>query len=144
MADNVCYSCSTGGELSGTVQIKKIDKIINSNYSVLAVFTLLLIITVISFYYIFTLLYAELKTYFGFKKKSLKQDDEYYDDMIDMKYDVSNYYDANKKQFIKSVNKEYSEYNKDKSDYIRSNFNKDNDDVVNEKTLFFKKYDNYK
>jgi predicted membrane protein len=143
MAD-VCYSCSSGGDLSGTVQLKKIDKIINNNYSVLGVFALLLVITIISFYYIFTLLYAELKSYFNFRKnKSLKQDEEYYDDMVDMKYDVSNYYDNNKKQFIKNINKEYSVYNKDKSDYIRSNFNKDNDDVVNGKTIFFKKYDDY-
>lgn len=143
MAD-VCYSCSSGGDLSGTVQIKKIDKIINNNYSVLAVFALLLVITIISFYYIFTLLYAELKAYFGFrKKKSLKQDEEYYDDMIDMKYDVTNYYDNNKKQFIKNINKEYSTYNNDKSNYIRSNYNKDNDDIVNGKTILFKKYDDY-
>ena len=139
---NRCYGGSTA-DLTGAVQLKQIDKIINTNYSMLGVFLLLFIISIIAFYYIFTLLYKELKIFMGLsKKRIIKNDDEYYDETNDMKYDVSNYYIKEKQNFLKTMKKEYKEYNDTKSDYIRKNFSIDNDDIINEKILF-DKYDDY-
>lgn len=142
MESPVCYKCSGGMDISGTVQLKQIEKIIGTNYSILGIFILLLIVSIISFYYIFSLLYRELKMFLGFKKKAIHDDQEYYDDTKDLKYNVSNYYDKGKQDFLNNMKKEYKDYNDFKSNYIRTNFNTDNNDLIDEKILF-NKYDNY-
>ncbi len=52
------------------------------------------------------------------------------------------YYEDGKQKFVKEMKSAYNDYNKEKTQYIRKAFNKENDDAVNEEVLF-RKYDDY-
>lgn len=139
---STCRRCNIP-DTNDILQLKKLNKIISNNYAILLVFLLLLGLFGLSFYYIVNLLYSQVSLFFrSQKKKSIKDDDEYYDDMF-IPNDMTKYYDAKKKNFIKDLNTEYKEYNEEKTKQIKNNFNLANDDIINEKNIFFNKYDDY-
>lgn len=139
---STCRRCNIP-DTNDILQLKKLNKIISNNYAILLVFLLLLGLFGLSFYYIVSLLYSQVSLFFrSQKKKSIKDDDEYYDDMF-IPNDMTKYYDAKKKNFIKDLNTEYKEYNEEKTKQIKNNFNLANDDIINEKNIFFNKYDDY-
>jgi hypothetical protein len=68
-------------------------------------------------------------------------DDEVYDD-DDTVTDTTRYFGPGKKRFIKEMDAQYNEYNQQKSEYIKTTYNKPSDDVV-DKSALYKKYDSY-
>lgn len=138
---STCHTCNVA-DTNDVLQFKKLNKIISNNYAILFLFLLLLALFGLSFYYIASLLYAQISLFFKSKKKKVFDDDEYYDSSF-IQDDVTKYYDTKKKNFIKELNKEYKEYNEEKTKQIQNIFNLDNDDIINEKNIFFNKYDNY-
>lgn len=71
-------------------------------------------------------------------------DEEYPDDPKKEMEPAINYYDENKRDFIKNMSVVHKDYNKEKAQYIKSvNKNAEDMDGVNEKILF-RDYDKYK
>lgn len=71
---------------------------------------------------------------------SSAQDNEL-DDTVNTKMADSKF-DKSTNDFYKSVEEKYNTYNKEKTEYIRTTYEKDNDDIIDRK-LLFPQYDNY-
>lgn len=144
-----CYNC--GGNVADTTgmnQIKKLERLITDNYTVIIISIILLIVLFICLKYFGTQIYTSIKRYrqTAIKVKSalpnVTEDTEIYDE-DDKPYDISKYFDQGKNDFVKSMEDAYKDYNKLKSDYIRTTYSKNNDDLVNKDTVFYGKYDDY-
>ncbi len=136
----------SGKDAGPFVYIEMCQKMIAENYGLL--FLLLLLVTVLVFILIYFI--SEMKTSLSLYWKSLPegkktphssaQDDELEDTvntkMADSKFDKST------NDFYKSVEEKYNTYNKEKTEYIRTTYEKDNDDIIDRK-LLFPQYDNY-
>ena len=134
--------------MSGVTQIKKIEKLIADNYTVICLcIGIVIILALVVWYFgkqMFEVIKNYRKSYVSMKGNmpSTSEDSEIYDD-DEKVYDVSQYFEPGKTDFVKAVETAYKDYNTLKSDYIRSNHMDDNDDVIDKDTIFYKKYDDY-
>jgi len=146
-----CYNCGGNlADLSGTSQIKKIERLIADNYTVIGICIVIVIGLSVIVWHFGSQIYETIKNY---KQSVLKfkgttsssktiEDNEVYDE--DAKpYDTTKYFESGKQDFVKSMETAYKDYNSLKSDYLRTNNKVANDDVVGKDTIFYKKYDDY-
>lgn len=147
-----CYNC--GGnltDLTGTSQLKKIERLIADNYTIIGICIVIVSVLSLVAWYFGSQLKEILKNYKNSliklkgttKSAKIDADNEVYDDEASKPYDMTKYLDPGKQDFIKNMKNAYKEYNTLKSDYIRTNNKSDNDDVINKDTIFYKKYDDY-
>ncbi len=147
-----CYNC--GGnltDLTGTAQIKKIERLIADNYTVIGICILIVSVLSLVAWYFGSQMYQTIKNYkkslIKFKgteqTKEFTADNEVYDDEATKPHDMSKYFNAGKQDFVKTMENAYKDYNTLKSEYLRTNNKTDNDDVINKDTIFYKKYDDY-
>lgn len=130
-----------------------ITKMLSDNYTLLIVFAILFLIL------LFVLLYFGKQCYNAYKmyKKSngdappVNVDNEIYpldvedpaDPLDNLNItDPNEYRDPEEKKFYKDVDTIYKDYNTEKTNYIKSTYNRDNDDEINEK-IIYSKYDSY-
>ncbi len=144
-----CYNC--GGNVADTTgmnQIKKLERLIADNYTVIVICIILSIVLFICLKYFGTQIYEVIQRY---RKSAIQvksglpdvtEDTEIYDE-DDKPYDISKYFGQGKNDFVKSMEDAYKDYNKLKSDYIRTTYSKTNDDVIDKDTVFYGKYDDY-
>ena len=128
-----------------------ITKMLQDNYTLLIIFAILCIIL------IGILLYFSqqcMEAYNMYKQSTLgavpvNVDNEVYpldaSDPLDslVTTDPNKYRDPEEQKFYKDVDTIYKDYNKEKTNYIKSTYNRDNDDEINEK-MIYSKYDSYK
>jgi hypothetical protein len=121
-----------------------IKRMLSDNYTLLFVFLFITIILVLILVYFFKQIQFTLKNYKKFignnETINTDTDNEIIDD--DNITDPSKYQDPNKTSFYKSVKDLYNEYNTEKTNYIKTTYNKENDDYINEK-MEYKTYDDY-
>lgn len=133
-------------DLSGTVMMRRLNKLISDNYSLILVSILVFIIPIVMIVYFGRQMADSIKLYkkavvsgTGTSKKD-PEDKELYED--DVYFDNTKYYDANKADFLKEMKSTYKEYNKEWDDYIKKTYASKNDDHIDQSVLY-KKYDNY-
>jgi hypothetical protein len=143
----VCDNTTAGvPDLSGTVMLRRLNKIISDNYSLILVSILVFIVPVVMIVYFGRQMADSIKLYkkavvsgTGNTKKQ-PEDTELYED--DVYFDNTKYFEANKSDFLKEMQATYKNYNKEKDEYIKKTYAAKNDDVIDQSVLY-KKYDNY-
>lgn len=147
-----CYNC--GGnltDLTGTAQIKKIERLIADNYTIIGICIVLVIVLSLVAWYFGSQLLETIKSY---KKSLIKArgsdksatveiDNEIYDEEATKPYDMTKYLEPGKQDFVKTMEDAYKDYNNLKTEYLRSNNKSENDDLITKDTIFYKKYDEY-
>lgn len=149
MSSTPCYTCGGNvADMSGVAQLKRIERLIADNYTVIGLSVGISVLLFIIIWYFGKQMYEVIrnyrKSYISLKSSmpSTTDDSEIYDD-DDKVYDVAQYFDPGKNDFVKAVETAYKDYNKLKTDYIRTNHMDDNDDTIGKDTMFYKKYDDY-
>lgn len=150
----ICLTCTGGvNDLTGVPQLKKIERMISDNYTLIFIsFILLLILFLITWYF-----GSQLKeTIDIYRKASVKfndtlainaskiggtDDSEVYDD--DGAFvDTTKYFGAGKTDFVDKMKLAYKDYNKQKAEYIKTTYSTIDDDIIDTSTMY-KKYDDY-
>ena len=145
---------------------KIISKLISDNYMVLIIYIVVILFCIAVLYYFGNSIYKTIRNYYKYSKTievSPSQTDNQYDvgaddevyqkleESIDKKrgfykFDVRNdseeHIRQTKREFIEDIKKRYEEYNKLKSDYILTTYNKQNDDIIDQNILY-DKHDDY-
>ena len=141
--------CSVPGVDVPELMIKGgIAKMLSDNYTLLILFFVLGAFIILVLYYFVSQLLDALKDY---KKNSgntvtvnaqdsVEEIDP--DDPDAVPEDPNKYTDGNKQTFYKNVDSTYSTYNKEKTQYVKATYGKDNDDKI-DNTIEYKKYDDY-
>lgn len=135
----------TGKDAGPFVYIEMCQKMITDNYGLLFLLLILVVVLVFLLIYFISEMKTSLSLYWkslpeGKLKSATAQDDEI-DDTINTKM-ATNKFDQSTKDFYKSVEEKYNIYNKEKTNYIKTTYEKDNDDIIDRKMLF-PQYDNY-
>ena len=159
---------ATDPNIMNVVNRKILTSIIKDNYAVIVIFIILSVLLVLILYYFIKHLVTTLKNYKKYNRRlelapaptnnqyDIKADDEIYKkeeeedikENIDMpvkyqvKEDPMDYNPKGKKDFLKDVTSTYDDYNVLKSQYIKTTYNRYNDDVIDENILF-SKHDDY-
>jgi hypothetical protein len=134
-------------DFSGSAQLKKIERMISDNYTIIVISFVTLILLFIIIKYFAKQIYNTIHRYrmsYGMDKKDkavIVDDSEIYDE-DDPPIDTTKYFDAGKTDFVKNLETAYKNYNKLKGEYIRTTYNTDNDDTIDQKALYGK-YDDY-
>lgn len=135
-------------DLTEVMNRAHINRLLSDNY------TMIIIFIIISAALTFVLVYFVKdvrRTIYEHNKNTLKsevpksdQDEVYVDDggAETAATDPAKYQEANKVKFFKDVDQVYKDYNLGKTDYIKSGFNKENDDYIDAR-MAYKKYDEY-
>jgi uncharacterized protein YozE (UPF0346 family) len=159
MSTASCQTCigNSGNDLTGVSQLKKIERMISDNYTMIFISFLLIIILLLVIWHFYSDLRDTLKNYYKIMQNktsqkgkailagssaSFPEDEEDYDDEPSY-LDSTAYFESGKADFAKKMDSTYKEYNKEKTDYIRSTHRIDNDDVVDTSSVLYKKYDDY-
>lgn len=153
-------------DLDFTVYQNKLSRIITDNYTIIVVFLIITIFLAMIIWYFARNLQTTLRNYRKFGKKfdispaptdnqyDKAADDENYDNNkkdVDMdvglmqvasREDPNDFMPKGKKDFIENVTNKYTDYNKEKTSYIRSTRKSTNDDIINDKMLY-RKHDDY-
>jgi hypothetical protein len=141
MAEPKCYNCGQVdiADLSGTGQLQQMNKMIADHYTVIIVSIIIIIVMCFVIYYFAKELVNVFKKY----KKAYFENTTIYNNTDDEIYDdeqvISNtarFYDANKHEFVKEIERAYSDYNKTKTSSIRREYSKPNDDVIDHGILY--------
>ena len=133
-----------------------ITKMLKDNYTLLIIFAILFLILVGILLYFGQQCMDAYKMYkqsSGGSSPSTNVDSEVYPidpadptsdplDSLAGVTDPNKYKDAEEQKFYKDVDTIYKDYNKEKTSYIKSTYNRDNDDEINEK-MIYSKYDSY-
>ncbi len=148
-----CYNCGGNlADLSGTAQIKKIERLIADNYTIIGICIVITLGLSFIIWYFGSQIYETIKNY---KKSVIKYqgtdttaqkldlDNEVYDEDGAQPTDITKYFDSGKQDFVKTMDNAYKDYNTLKTDYLRTYNKSENDDVVNKDTIFYRKYDDY-
>lgn len=147
--------------------VDDIKTLINDNYNMLIVYTVLVICLLCILIFICNDIYNIIKNYLRFKNlqavkeksKSLldtstnNPKDPAGDDETYPIYDEDNPYVAigkkpkdykpeNEKAFFRNIDNKYKEYNTQKREYIKHKYSRNDDDIIND-TLLYPKYDDY-
>jgi len=144
-----CYTCNNGNpltDLTGIQQLHKINKIISDDYTTVFISILLIIGFLIVIYYFGKQLILTLSSYYKqassvSAKVDPKQDSELYDD-TGLVIDPDQYFEPGKLDFVENMQKVYKEYNKEKAEYIKNVYKRQDDDVIDTSTLY-QQYDDY-
>ena len=142
-----CYNCGQAdvSDLSGTGQLNQMNKMIADHYTVIIISVVIIIVMGFVIYYFG----KELVNVFRKYKKSHHEkisiypttDEEIYDDEQVIS-NTSRFYDANKYEFVKEIERAYSDYNKTKTSSLRKEFSKVNDDMIDH-SIFYTTNDDY-
>ncbi len=150
--------CNTDSGLDNTVSsLMNIRKMIADNYSILFVYLLLLSIIVFVLYYFGKQLIVLIHQYYANKATQIKTtlpmsnntedaaaDSNNYDSDAELPPDnMNDYMEPGKKNFVKSLDKVYQDYNAKMDDFMHSIGKPDNDNKV-DSGVFFKAHDDYK
>lgn len=143
-----------------------LKKLISNNYVVLFLFVIVIGVASLVLYYFGNNMYKTLRDYRKNNKKfelgpspsdnqyDVTADNEVYQNIADTtekKYGIyrvdpnsnsEDYIRQNKRDFLDDIKNRYDEYNTLKSDYILTTYNKTNDDIIDQNTLY-EKHDNY-
>jgi predicted PurR-regulated permease PerM len=122
-----------------------ISKMLSDNYTLLIIFVIIIGILLFLTTYFINQIKTTLKDYNRNIQKigsTINTEDEVYIDEPEV-LDPNTYQDPNKQQFYKNVDTVYKEYNKEKTNYIKSTYNKENDDSI-DRNIVYSKYDDYK
>jgi len=154
MSTPSCQTCAGAiNDLTGIAQLRKIERMISDNYTIIFISFLLIVILIFILWYFSTQLHETLKIYYkaagkrnedivGKASTSYNPDDaEDYDDEPTY-IDSTTHFDSGKAEFVKNMNDAYKEYNKEKADYIRTTYSIDNDDDINTSAMY-SKHDDY-
>jgi len=148
-----CYSCATNmADATGAAQLKRINKIISDNFTVIVLCFFAICLLIFMIWFFGRSLHTVVKNWYDVRTKLdntnnannatiLNDDTEVYDDEDEMLTNIM-ITDPNKTDFVKSMETAYKDYNRLKSEYIQSNYTRENDDVINQSS-FYKKYDDY-
>lgn len=137
----------TGMDLTEVMNKAHISRLLSDSYTMLIIFV---VITVALTFVLVYFIKEVRRTIYEHNKNVLKseapkndQNEVYADDDPDAEIaDPTKYQDASKIKFFKDVDKVYKDYNLEKTTYIKSGFNKENDDYI-DKRMAYKKYDEY-
>lgn len=137
----------TGMDLIEVMNRAHISRLLSDNYTMLIVFVFI----TAALGWVLTYFVKELKkTIYDYRRYTLKsevpksdQDEVYTDNNDELQVsDPSKYQEANKIKFFNDVDQVYKDYNVEKTTYIKSGFNKENDDYIDGR-MSYKKYDDY-
>lgn len=123
-----------------------ISRLLSDNYTLLIIFIIVTIVLIIVLIYFVKQVQSALKDYYNNIIASdipTNIDNEVYNEEESKETNTSKFQDPNKLKFYKGMTKVYNSYNVEKSNYIKSTYNRDSDDNIND-TVIYKKYDNYK
>lgn len=152
MSTPTCQTCiGNVNDLTGVAQLKRIERMISDNYTVIFVSFILILLLGLILWYFSSQLRDTLKGYYkAVSKKNAdlvsktppaKEDLEDYDD--EQTYiDTTTYFEPGKADFVTKMTNAYKEYNESKADYIRTTYGEDDGDPVDTNTLY-SKYDKY-
>lgn len=153
-------------DLQSIINRNMIGTLLKDNYTILVIFIILTVFLILILYYFGNNMRNTLKMYYKFNKKmelapqptdnqyDIQADDEMYSkDENDINKDIGLYHlqgrdepmeyiNKGKKDFLANVKTTYNDYNTEKSKYIKTTYNKPNDDIVDEDVLF-SKHDDY-
>ena len=152
LIEPICVSC-TGPlhDLTGIAQLKKIERMISDNYTIIFICIIILFILGLILWYFS----SELKnTLYAYRKAYIKlnenlainvsagvDDAEIYDN--DGEYiDTNKYFEAGKLDFVAKMKVAYKDYNKQKADYIKNTYSSLDDDAI-DTTAMYSKHDDY-
>ena len=149
-----CDPNGCAGVPSGIVVLKKLDYMINDNYTLLGILVISLIILGLALSYFLKSLTQTLNTYMkalkrkeptsGDNPRSSEDDNYKYFELVKDDPDKvqPEHMEAGKHEFTKRVGDAYTEYNKLKSEYLKQTYNEESDDVIDNRMLY-KSYDKY-
>ena len=141
-----CYSCGANvNDATGMSQLQKLNRMISDNYTIVVIAIIILIIIVFVIKYFAGQIVQVMKNYKRASREkqdnSAQLDQEIYDP--DSKIgDPKLYFDKPKSEYVKDLEQKFKEYNNLKDDYVKTNFSKMNDDLVDSRILY-KKNDSY-
>jgi predicted PurR-regulated permease PerM len=122
-----------------------ISKMLSDNYTLLIIFIIIIGLLLFLAIYFINQIKTTVKDYNRNIQKTgstINTENEVYLDEPEV-LDPNTYQDPNKQQFYKNVDTVYKEYNKEKTNYIKSTYNKENDDSIDNR-IIYSKYDDYK
>ena len=152
-----CSACAPEGchKMGGAMILKKLQNMLNDNYTMLIVMIVLLSLLGLALWYFINSLKNTLVNYYKNKKvldvasnsigdisnnqHDTKADNEiYYETPSEdpNKKDPSTFIPKEKQEFIKKVETDYKDINDYKTKYISDTYDKDNDDVIDAKILY--------
>lgn len=152
MSTSSCQTCiGNVKDLTGVAQLKKIERMISDNYTIIFISFILIILLGLILWYFSSQLIQTLKGYYkavGKKNANVvsrtppaKEDLEDYDD--DQAYvDTTTYFEPGKADFVTKMTSAYKEYNEGKSEYIRTTYGVEDGDNI-DTTALYSKYDKY-
>lgn len=157
---------SADPDLRSLINRKLINSLITDNYTVLIIFVILFVFIVLIIFYFSSHLRTVLSEYRKYNRKlelaPAPSNNQYDPDADNERYDKDepgekgdlrlyntqirddpmDYINKGKKDFIADVKTKYGDYNELKSQYIKTTYKKDNDDVIDD-NIMFGKHDDY-
>jgi hypothetical protein len=152
MSTSSCQTCiGNVNDLTGMAQLKKIERMISDNYTIIFISFILIILLGLMLWYFSSQLTETLKEYYkavgkrnaGVVSKTppAKEDLEDYDD--EQTYvDTTTFFEPGKADFVTKMTNAYKEYNEGKTEYIRTTYGEEDGDNV-DTTALYSKYDKY-
>lgn len=149
-----CSSCGTNiNDFSGTSQLLKIQRMISENYLMIFVCIVMLIIIGYMLYFTINQIVDCVRVYHkainvqnvigvSFKSNNIQDNEVYESETPYNAFDPINHFEPGKAEFMSNLEKRYDDYNTAKSKYILSTYERTNDDIVDQKTLY-KEHDDY-
>ncbi len=137
-----CALETSGKQMTSNVSMK-ITKMISNNYSMLAIYVVLMIALFIILWFFVKTTWRTLSSYYALKgdvpKKNIENDYNYDEESLE---DPSKYMDPGKKRFVAEVDKTYRSYNEAMDANIKSSGRVDNDNMM-DKSILFRNHDDY-
>jgi hypothetical protein len=163
MACDPCKPATCDGLPQGMVLIKKLENMINDNYTLIFLWFVITIILGLSLYYFFNSIKKTLQSFWNARKElnsksssasqasnnpRIATDDDYtyYEDAKEepVNVDPTEYMPASKRKALEDLKTKYSTYNETKTQYIQNVYSgRQNDDTIDDKVIYAE-YDNYK
>lgn len=137
--------CSSGVVLDETL-ILVINRLLTDNYTLLILFIVLTVISIVIGAYFFGQLKLVITAYYNNQGKDVAKnpvEDEFYDQDENDPYIVNQHLDDVSGNFYKKVETNYKDYNNKKTAYILNNYTKDESDDIIDRNILFAKNDDY-
>lgn len=159
-----CLNLSNNMDIQNIINRKALAALMQDNFTILVIFIIVVIFLTLILYYFVTHLRTTLRNYKQFNKKialappptdnqyDKSADDEQYTKTSDVNPELSlykfnfaddpmEYIPKGTKDFLEDVDNQYRDYNDLKGKYIKGEYKRANDDVVNQEILFSKNDD---
>lgn len=157
--DNACDPSGCLKADDSMMLLKKLEGMISDNYTMLFILFIILSVLLLALYYFGSSLIKTISIWWrnvqekrgnGGKSSAdnprAKEDDNdiYYDNpKEDPNYaDPFKYAPSGQREYVDNMDKAYKEYNDKKTSYITNTYQKQNDDIIDQKVIY-KEYDNY-